>query len=180
MLTVSSDKFPFALSKDVFVHTLRRGIHTAVEKGADAGVRYATNNHQHARRTGLLTSRASLKWRPVKRSQNGLTIDFMNIAPYARFVEFGTRPHEIWPKEGHGFVGPLQPGQSRRAKTDIGTHRVALRWYSGGKPVFARMVKHPGTAPMPFMEPAAHKGAGPAIVRHIETRVVPSIIRQLG
>ena len=77
--------------------------------------------------------------------------------PWTRFVEFGTRAHVIRPKAGSGFIGPLHTGQSRRKRTDIGTHRVALRWYVGGKPVFARVVRHPGSAAYPFMRPAAAK-----------------------
>jgi len=43
-------------------------------------------------------------------------------APYAAAVEFGSRPHVIMP---------------RRAR--------ALRFYIGGREVFARYVRHPGT-----------------------------------
>ena len=78
------------------------------------------------------------------------------IAPtfYASYVEEGTAAHDIWPKEGHGFVGPTRRGQSRRDITDVGTRRVALRFYVRGKVVFARMVHHPGSRPYPFMGPA--------------------------
>lgn len=54
------------------------------------------------------------------------------IAAYAEWVESGTRPHEIRPR-----------------------HRMALRWPSAsGGFSFARRVRHPGTRPQPFMEPA--------------------------
>ena len=179
-LTATPDRYGLALARDVVTHTLRQGIHEAVKLGGDAAIRYAIVRHAHTRRSGLLTSRSALKWRPTKRNNKGAEIEFMNIAPYAMCVEAGAKPHEIWPKEGHGFTGPLKPSQSRRAIDDIGTHRIALRWYVGGRPVFARMVKHPGNKPMPFMRPAANDGAGPAIVNHIERVVVPQIIRQLG
>lgn len=42
-------------------------------------------------------------------------------APYAPFVVFGTRPHDIRPK-----------------------NKKALRWAVGGKFVFAKFVRHPG------------------------------------
>jgi hypothetical protein len=42
-------------------------------------------------------------------------------APHAIFVQLGTRPHEIRPK-----------------------NKTALRWAAGGKFVFAGKVKHPG------------------------------------
>jgi hypothetical protein len=85
--------------------------------------------------------------------------ELVNDAPYALYVEEPTKAHQIWPKEGHGFTGPLRPSQGRREITDIGTHRVALRWYVGGTPVFARMVNHPGTPGFPFMRPAAEYAA---------------------
>lgn len=91
--------------------------------------------------------------------------------PYARFVEEGTGPHDIWPKEGHGFVGPMRAGQSRRSLTDIGTHRVALRWYVGGRPVFARMVHHPGSRAYPFMGPALLKSER-VLIRELESGFV--------
>jgi hypothetical protein len=49
-------------------------------------------------------------------------------APHAVFVNFGTKPHDIRPKT-----------------------KKSLRWPSGGKFVFARAVKHPGTAADPYM-----------------------------
>jgi hypothetical protein len=61
-------------------------------------------------------------------------------ANYAAFVEFGTRPHEIRPR-----------------------NRKALRWKSGGAYRFARVVQHPGTRAQPYMIPGAEKaisGAG--------------------
>jgi hypothetical protein len=53
-------------------------------------------------------------------------------APYAAWVELGTRPHVILPKNAQ-----------------------ALRWYgSDGGAVFARRVNHPGTRPEPYLRPA--------------------------
>lgn len=49
----------------------------------------------------------------------------MGQAPYAGYVEFGTKPHEIRPKDANGV----------------------LRFTVGGKVVFARVVQHPGTQP---------------------------------
>lgn len=47
----------------------------------------------------------------------------MGKAPYAGFVEFGTAPHEIRPKNPNGV----------------------LRFQVGGQTVYARVVHHPGT-----------------------------------
>lgn len=55
-------------------------------------------------------------------------------ASYARFLEFGTRPHEIRP---------------RRAR--------ALRFSIGGRMIFARRVLHPGIRPRRFVQAAAEE-----------------------
>lgn len=52
-------------------------------------------------------------------------------APYASYIEKGTRPHLIKP-----------------------THRQALRWPVEGGFLFAKVVRHPGTAPRPFLAEA--------------------------
>ena len=54
--------------------------------------------------------------------------------PYAIYVEYGTRPHEILPV---------------RAK--------ALRFEVDGKVVFAARVHHPGTRPQPFIRETAEQ-----------------------
>jgi hypothetical protein len=129
---------------------LRRGVMT----GARAGERYARNNHPHKRRTGRLTSKAHLFVVLGHASRNAAKASFVNTSPYSRFVEYPTRAHVIRPKASHGFIGPLRRGQSRRDETDIGTHRVALRFVIGGKTIFRAKVMHPGTPGFPFMRPA--------------------------
>lgn len=54
------------------------------------------------------------------------------LAPYAGFVEKGTAPHEIRPMRAQ-----------------------ALRFEVAGQVVFAKLVRHPGTKPNPFMQRAA-------------------------
>lgn len=54
------------------------------------------------------------------------------LAPYAGYVEFGTRPHEIRPKKEGGV----------------------LVFNIGGRKVFTRKVSHPGTKPHPYVAPA--------------------------
>lgn len=54
--------------------------------------------------------------------------------PYAGFVEFGTRPHMIFP---------------RKAK--------ALRFVVGGRVVFAKHVRHPGTKGAHMVERTLHE-----------------------
>jgi HK97 gp10 family phage protein len=55
-----------------------------------------------------------------------------NQAPYAGYVEFGTKPHVIKPKSVHGV----------------------LVFYIGGKKIVTRKVNHPGTQPQPYVQPA--------------------------
>jgi hypothetical protein len=128
-----------------------RAVKVALEEGAD----YGRRNHQHTRRTGALTSSDNLYSELAHVDARGAAGYLVNRTPYAGYVERGTRAHPIWPKEGYRLVGPLRAGQSRRTKTDIGTHRVALRFMVGGQIRFARMVNHPGSRAMPFMQPAA-------------------------
>ena len=51
---------------------------------------------------------------------------------YASDIEFGTKPHTILPK-----------------------NKSVLRWYRNGVFYFSKSVRHPGTRPYPFMNPAA-------------------------
>lgn len=55
-------------------------------------------------------------------------------AKYAAAVEFGTRAHEIRPR-----------------------NKRTLRWKGSGGVVFAKFVRHPGTRAQPFMIPGAEK-----------------------
>lgn len=155
-------------------HAMESGMAHAVRTGLRAGAEYARTNHKHKRRTGTLTSANNL--RGELRQANGTSAwgYLINYTPYGAYVEYGTQPHDIWPKEGHGFKGPTRRGQSRREITDIGTRRVALRFTVGGRVVFARMVHHPGSKPYPFMQPAAEY-AEVVIVRELENIVFPRI-----
>lgn len=69
------------------------------------------------------------------------------VAPHARFVHDGTRPHVILPKD-----------------------RKVLRWPVPGRFAFARKVNHPGTKPDTWLVDAARL-APPAFQRHVETLV---------
>ena len=53
-------------------------------------------------------------------------------APYASYVEFGTKPHDISPKKSGG----------------------TLRFQVKGQWVYAKVVHHPGTRAQPFVQPA--------------------------
>jgi hypothetical protein len=131
------------------------GLAKAVDEGCKAGAAEARERHRYKDRTGALTK--SISGQLLNATLGAAMGEMVAAAPYASFVEEGTPPHDIWPKAGEKTMGPLRRGQSRRDKTDIGTHRVALRWESGGEYHFARMVHHPGGKPHPFMGPAYQK-----------------------
>jgi len=152
------------LAKTV-VKAIARVTHAEVLRGVQDGADYARTHHVHTVRTGKLTSNAMLYGRLVSKDATGATGELANITNYAGFVEYPTKPHWIRPKAGFNTKHPLLPGQSRRARNDIGTHRVALRWYVNGRPVFAREVWHPGSPAMPFMFPAAAHAATTIVLR---------------
>lgn len=155
MLTFQLDTSEFRRLKSKSISLLQNGTIRAVKVAGDEGADYARRNHRHKRRTGALTSPQNLFFELRRADASEVWGYITNVTPYAAYVEYGTRPHPIWPKSGHGFKGPMRRGQSRRAITDIGTHRVALRFESGGRIVFARMVNHPGSRPYIFMGPAS-------------------------
>jgi hypothetical protein len=145
-----------------------RAVRIALNEGAD----YARTHHVHKKRTGHLTSKETLRGEMRQANSSGAWGYLLNDAKYVRHVEFGTKAHDIWPKAGHGSMGPLRSGQSRRA-TGKGPHEhivgrgLMLRFKIGGRVVFARMVKHPGTPAMAFMHPAADH-ARKVIIRETE------------
>lgn len=136
---------------------LSAGVVNGVKEAVDSGAAYARANHQWTSRTGELEG--SIAGRMDVVTQNGAAGTIEAMAKHASYMERGTPPHVIRPKEGEGFVGPLQRGQSRRKKDDIGTHRVALRWVQDGQVRFASVVHHPGTEAMPFIGPAGDAAA---------------------
>ena len=67
-------------------------------------------------------------------------------AGYAAYVEFGTRPHEIRPR-----------------------NKKVLRWKSGTGYRYATRVQHPGTRKQPFMVPGAEAAISGS--RGLKTRI---------
>lgn len=119
---------------------MRRAVVLAAAEGAEEGRTTATwkDRTGEARRT--ITSRL------VADTFGRVEADV--LAPLDRHVwlDSGTAPHEIRVKVPFGFKGPTRRGQGRRAIDDVGTFRVALRWYTpDGMVRFARVVRHPGT-----------------------------------
>ena len=76
-------------------------------------------------KTGALRQSLSIKVDPNK-------VIIGPNTPYAGYVEFGTKPHTIRPKNTHGV----------------------LVFTVGGTKVFTKKVKHPGTKAQPYVRPA--------------------------
>lgn len=148
------------------------GTRRAVQVALEAGAVRARSEHPHKRRTGRLTSPAELRGELRQADDSGAWGYLVNYTPYGAYVEYGTKPHKIYPKAAHGMIGPTRDGQTRRA-TGKGPHEHivgrghALRFMVGGRFVFARMVNHPGTEPLPFMHPAAEY-AGLVLIRETQ------------
>ena len=64
---------------------------------------------------------------------------------YAAYVEFGTRPHTIVPRNKKAL-------RFAASKADA---RLSGSVRRGGNAVFAKKVRHPGTKPHPFLRPGA-------------------------
>lgn len=137
--------------------TLELGRRKAVASAAVEAAQYARAIGPFKDRTTQL--RTGITARFLSSDGNSVVWELLSPMPYSRYVEEGTRPHDIWPKAAHGLKGPLRQGQTRRA-TGKGPHEhivgrgIALRWVSGGITHFAAMVRHPGSRAMPFMGPA--------------------------
>ena len=100
---------------------------------------------------------------PRKTGNLGRTIHIGSVTPtraetiasasYAAYVERGTKPHVIRPRNRKALRFPASSGDARLS----GSPR------SGGRVRFAKRVNHPGTRAQPFMVPGAQKaveGAG--------------------
>lgn len=99
-----------------------------VRLGAEEGAQEARDVHRWRNRTGETE-------RGIHGRASGLNGEIVSPAAHSTFLESGTRPHAI---------------EARRAPM--------LHWVDeGGDHRFARRVWHPGTAPSPFMGPAALK-----------------------
>ena len=157
MLHAELDLSEFRSNVGRTLDTLDVGRRKAVGSAAVESAQYARANAPFKDRTGQL--RSGIVARFLNSDGNSVLWELLSPMPYTRYVEEGTRPHDIWPKAAHGLKGPLRNGQTRRA-TGKGPHEhivgrgIALRWVSGGITHFAAMVHHPGSRPYPFMGPA--------------------------
>lgn len=100
----------------------------------------------HGLQTGTLRRSIFTKVEPLK----GLIGVSEKYGPY---VEFGTRPHTILPKNG----------------------KVLAFKGKNGKMIFARSVRHPGNREIPFMRPAATESIG--TINNIFKEAIDTVVR---
>lgn len=121
--------------------TLAPRIEKNVMRGAlreGAKVLLAEATYRAPSRSGTLVSTLKIG----TRAKGGTVTSYVKSDHfYARFVEYGTKPHEIRPK-----------------------HAKSL--FIAG--VFGTLVKHPGARPHPFMRPALDAGAQEAVIASAE------------
>lgn len=136
---------------------LRLLVGVVVDKAVNEGLQEAKRG-KFRDRTGEL--RGTLRRTPV-RTSIGEAVAFLEApAKHASFVERGTEAHEILPRDYHWGSGRRQRPTSRVtgkrvSGVSMGAGRGhALRFYIGGRVVFARRVWHRGSRPYPFMGPA--------------------------
>ena len=89
---------------------------------------------------------------------------------YARYVEEGTRPHEIRPKVKKALFFGSQRALSERAGSGAilgrrqtgAVNAATVRKYGTLAFQYAKVVKHPGTKPQPYLVPGAKRAVGKA------------------
>lgn len=89
--------------------------------------------HSFALNEAPYRSGALMRGHYVLRINNGYQLKVRDV-PYAGMVFFGTKPHLIQPKNPKGFL--VFPGR-------------------GGKMMFTKLVRHPGTKPNKWLDRAA-------------------------
>ena len=84
--------------------------------------------------------------RSIKHSVNndGLVLNF-SMRDYGKYVEYGTPPHIIRPK-----------------------NKKALAFKMGGEDIIVKEVHHPGTRPQPFIRPFFNTKLGQSIVKNLK------------
>lgn len=132
MFRVSVDLSSFRQQARRTVDALQDAALHAPRVAAQEGAAEAKRVGGWQNRTGRL--RAGIVARFVRGSESSVTWEILSPTPYAKFIENGTRPHVIVP---------------RNAK--------ALRFVVNGQVVFAKKVNHPGTRAYPAMGPALLK-----------------------
>jgi hypothetical protein len=116
-------------------------------------VKFAKQNISPHNKTKM-TSRSIV---PGRRSKHEAEVKASGAAV---FLEEGTRPHEIKPRNGKVLAWPAKGTKrtlsGRAARSGSAFNRKAGKFRKGAF-VYARAVHHPGTKPSPFLMPAAEE-----------------------
>lgn len=123
-------------------HLLRVARQSPLDAAVE-GQNRAIANRRYQDRTGRLSGTAFVS--APSESEGGAEVKMVWPVPYASFVDGGTKPHEIRPRR-----------------------RAFLRFGDATAPIFARVVKHPGTRPTSFAGEAAQI-AERVLVRDVES-----------
>jgi HK97 gp10 family phage protein len=113
---------------------LDKNLRVAVRMAADAAANEARQNHDYEDRSSVLTNSIEPDGPSGSFAGGDLSATVSAGAPYALWVEKGTKPHVIKPK-----------------------HRKWLRFPIEGGFRFAKQVQHPGTKPTLFLSNAVEK-----------------------
>lgn len=115
------------------------------------------------RTLALTTVREAKLLAPRKTANLSRSIAIVSVTPrsatvrasanYAAYVEFGTRPHDIYPRRKRALAWAATSAGRRLS----GTPRKATRRGAFGGMIVRRHVHHPGTRPHPFMRPGAQR-----------------------
>lgn len=142
MLSCSVDLSEYRTLVGRSLDVIERRIEDAVEAAAIEGAEFARAVGRYQDRTGRLRSGITAHF--ISSDGRSVTWEILSPAPYSMYVEAGTRPHII---------------RAKNAK--------ALRFEIGGRVVFAKQVRHPGTQPYPFAGPGMQQ-AERTLVRELE------------
>lgn len=86
------------------------------------------------------TFKASWRTGNPRRIGRSVTASFYSDDVVAGWIEYGTRPHVIRPKPDRAPASVTASGKPRKTGD-----AARLRFYVGGRVVYARLVHHPGT-----------------------------------
>jgi hypothetical protein len=138
------------------INALDNAAEDAANDGAEAARAAAKATTKFRDRSGQL--RGSIGAVPARPSGRRFWDALVQAtARHAAHVEWGTRPHPIVAKAARGFIGPVEPGQSRSRRKQV-RGLLVFYWAKLGRWVAFKKVRHPGTHPTWFMSLAARKG----------------------
>lgn len=151
---------PDKLQRNVMRSALRAGAQV-IRRQAQALVPVAPPTRRNAEAYGLKAGALRASIRVSARLRNGRAVAYVKAGGqrkgdpfYARFVEYGTKPHLI--------AATGNPG--KRASVATLNRRIAKGALKIGDKLLGATVQHPGATPRPFMRPALARAARPAVV----------------